>query len=173
MTCWLCNREGEGTARVSGKSEPTKWSGTIHNGNGRQKQISLSGRQKQSGTDLTFKVHMKSTHSDPYLQLDSSHARASKMTVVRALVDRAINVCSTENLNEGLSYVEGTLKKSSFPVRVISKYIRQKSNENPEKEHQRAANSITDNQTSSQSNSFAVLPYDEGLANICRLLKKE
>ena len=133
----------------------------------------LDVKIKRTGTDLRFKVHRKSTHSDLYLQWDSNHAQASKMAVVRALVDRAFNVCSPENLNEELNYVKETLKKNGFPVRVINKYISKKRNKKPGNEHQRAANSTTDNHTSTQPKSLAVLPYVEGLTqNLCRLLKK-
>ena len=46
---------------------------------------------KRTRTDLRFKVHRKSMHSDLNHQLDSNHTRASKMAVVVGL---SLSLCN-------------------------------------------------------------------------------
>ena len=137
--------------------------------------VFLDVKIKKRGTALSFRVHRKSTHSDLYLQWDLNHAGARKMTVVtvRALVDRAFNLCSPKNLEVDLKYVREVLKKKSFPVRIASKYILKKCNQTLRQNPPNAEHRNNRRQRPDIPNFIAVFPYVEGLTqNLCLLLKK-
>ena len=46
------------------------------------------------GEDISVSVYRKPTHTDRYLDFNSSHPILAKITVVGALMDQAENVCS-------------------------------------------------------------------------------
>ena len=47
-----------------------------------------------NGENISVSVYKKPTHMDRYLDFNSSHPISAKKAVVRALMDRAENVCS-------------------------------------------------------------------------------
>ena len=49
---------------------------------------------KPQGEDIVVAVYRKPTHTDRYLDFNSSHPVSAKRAVVRAVMDRAENVCS-------------------------------------------------------------------------------
>ena len=67
---------------------------------------------KPQGEGIAVSIYRKPTHRDRYLDFNSSHPISAKRAVVRALMDRAENVCSDpdilakemEHLNRVLCY---------------------------------------------------------------------
>ena len=55
---------------------------------------SLDTLPKPKGEEISVSVYRKPTHTDRYLDFNSSHLILTKRAVVRALMDRAENVCS-------------------------------------------------------------------------------
>ena len=53
---------------------------------------------KPSGNNITTSIYRKPTHTDRYLGFNSKHPKTAKRAVVRALTDRAKNVCSSPEL---------------------------------------------------------------------------
>ena len=49
---------------------------------------------QSKGEEISVSVYMKPTHMDRYLDFNSSHPILAKGAVVRALMNRAENVCS-------------------------------------------------------------------------------
>ena len=49
---------------------------------------------KPKGEEISVSVYRKPTHTDKYLDFNSSHPISANWAVVRALMDRAENVCS-------------------------------------------------------------------------------
>ena len=49
---------------------------------------------KPQGENIAVAVYRKPTHTERYLDFNSSHPVSAKRAVVRALMDRAENVCS-------------------------------------------------------------------------------
>ena len=57
---------------------------------------------------------------DRYLDLYSNHPKSAKCAVVRALTDRAKNVCSSpELLAEGMDYIGKVLRYNNYPKKMI------------------------------------------------------
>ena len=50
---------------------------------------------RPSGNEIITSVYRKPTHMDRYLDFNSNHPKSAKCAVVRALSDRAKNVCSS------------------------------------------------------------------------------
>ena len=50
------------------------------------------------GENISISVYRKPTHTDRYLDFNSSHPISAKKAVVRALMDRAENVCSDPDI---------------------------------------------------------------------------
>ena len=50
------------------------------------------------GENISVSVYRKPTHMDRYLDFNSSHPISAKKAVVRALMDRAENVCSNPDI---------------------------------------------------------------------------
>ena len=50
------------------------------------------------GENISVSVYRKPTHTDRYLDFNSSHPISAKKAVVRALMDRAENVCSDPDI---------------------------------------------------------------------------
>ena len=61
---------------------------------------------RPSGNKIITSVYRKPTHTDRYLDFNSNHPKSAKHAVVRALTNRAKNVCSSPELlaKEGLKY---------------------------------------------------------------------
>ena len=69
---------------------------------------------------LQCKVYRKPTHTDKYLDWRSNHPTSAKRAVVRALTDRANNVCSSpEELGKELDHLHKVLKYNHYPDWII------------------------------------------------------
>ena len=80
----------------------------------------------RKGASLIFGIYRKATHSDLYLQWTSHPTHATKMAVMRALVDRAFRLCSESKLEPELKHIREVLKQNGFPDRVVRRYIQKK-----------------------------------------------
>ena len=67
-------------------------------------------------------VYRKPTHTDRYLDFNSSHPISAKRAMVRALMDRAENVCSDpEILAEEIEHLNWVLHYNNYPQWMINK----------------------------------------------------
>ena len=72
-------------------------------------------------------VYRKSTHMDRYLDFNSNHPKSTKCAVVRALSNRAKNVCSSpELLAEEMDHL-GKVLKYNYPKWMIDQHCRNNS----------------------------------------------
>ena len=81
---------------------------------------------RQSEGNLKFKIHRKPTHSNRYLDAESNCPMSHKTSVIRSLVDRAFNLCSTEYLEPELLLIKSTLKSNGYNPRHINQIIQKK-----------------------------------------------
>ena len=60
--------------------------------------LDIFPRPSGNNNKIITSVYRKPTHMDRYLDLNSNHPKSAKCAVVRALTDRAKNVCSSPEL---------------------------------------------------------------------------
>ena len=73
------------------------------------------------GEDIAVAVYRKPTHTDRYLDFNSSHPVSAKRAVVRALRDRAENVCSDpEILAKEIEHLSKVLHYNNYPQWMIN-----------------------------------------------------
>jgi len=72
---------------------------------------------------IKTKVYRKSTHTDRYLNFNSFHHVANKMSVVDTLVFRAFTVCHKDHLEEEFDYIRKVLVKNDYPIKFINSRI--------------------------------------------------
>ena len=83
---------------------------------------------RPSGNKIITSVYRKPTHTDRYLDFNSNHPKSAKRAVVRALTDRAKNVCSNpELLAEELDHLGKVLKYNNYPKWMIDQQGRSSS----------------------------------------------
>jgi len=70
-------------------------------------------RRKTDGT-LSHTVYRKPTHTDKYLNGKSHHHPSQLTSVVASLVNRAVNICDEENINQKLHYIDQILKNNDY-----------------------------------------------------------
>ena len=76
---------------------------------------------KLHGEDIVVAVYRKPTHTDRYLDFNSSHPVSAKRAVVRALMDRAENVCSDpEILAKEIEHLSKVLHYNNYPQWMIN-----------------------------------------------------
>ena len=76
---------------------------------------------KPHGEDIVVAVYRKPTHTDRYLDFNSSHPVSAKRAVVRALMDRAENVCSDpEILAKEIDHLSKVLHYNNYPQWMIN-----------------------------------------------------
>ena len=74
------------------------------------------------GEGISASVYRKPTHTDMYLDFNSSHPISAKKAVVRALMDRAENVCSDPDiLVKEVEYLGKVLHYNNYPQWIIDK----------------------------------------------------
>ena len=79
------------------------------------------------GENITVSVYRKPTHTDRYLDFNSSHPISAKNAVVRALMDRAENVCSDPDiLVKEIEHLDKVLHYNNYPQWLINKWENQK-----------------------------------------------
>ena len=75
---------------------------------------------KPKGEEIAVAVYRKPTHTDRYLDFNSSHPVSAKRAVVRALMDRAENVCSDpEILANEIDHLNKVLHYNNYPQWMI------------------------------------------------------
>ena len=71
---------------------------------------------KPKGEEISVSVYRKPTHTDRYLDFNSSHPISAKRAMVRALMNRAENVCSDpEILAEEIEHLSKVLCYNNYP----------------------------------------------------------
>ena len=74
------------------------------------------------GEEISVSVYRKLTHPDRYMDFNSSHSILAKRAVVRALMDRAENVCSNpEILAKEVEHLGKVLCYNNYPQCLIDK----------------------------------------------------
>ena len=78
---------------------------------------------KPNGEEISVSVYRKPTHTDRYLDFNSSHPILAKRTVVRALMERAENVCSDPViLAKEVEHLGKVLCYNNYPQWLIDKW---------------------------------------------------
>ena len=76
---------------------------------------------KPQGGGIAVSVYRKLTHTDRYLDFNSSHPISAKRAVVRALMDRAENVCSDPDiLAKEMEHLNKVLHYNNYPQWIIN-----------------------------------------------------
>ena len=76
---------------------------------------------KSQGEDIVVAVYRKPTHTDRYLDFNSSHPVSAKRAVVKALMDRAKNVCSDPDiLAKEIEHLSKVLHYNNYPQWMIN-----------------------------------------------------
>ena len=80
---------------------------------------------KPNGEEISVSVYRKPTHMDRYLDLKSNHPILAKKAVVRALMDRAENVCSDPViLAKEVKHLSKVLCYNNYPQWIIDKWVK-------------------------------------------------
>ena len=75
------------------------------------------------GENISVSVYRKQTHTDRYLDFNSSHSISAKKAVVKALMDRAENVCSDPDiLVKEVEHLGKVLCYNNYPQWLIDKW---------------------------------------------------
>ena len=78
---------------------------------------------KPQGEGIAVSVYRKPTHIDRYLDFNSSHPISAKRAVVRALMDRAENICSDPDiLAKEMEHLNRVLCYNNYPQWLINKW---------------------------------------------------
>ena len=78
---------------------------------------------KPQGEGIAVSVYRKPTHRDRYLDFNSSHPILAKRAVVRALMDRAENVCSDPDiLAKEMEHLNRVLHYNNYPQWLTNKW---------------------------------------------------
>ena len=78
---------------------------------------------KSKGEEIEVSVYRKPTHIARYLDFNSSHLISAKGAVVRALMDRANNVCSSPDiLAKEVEHLRKVLCYNNYPEWLINKW---------------------------------------------------
>ena len=76
----------------------------------------LDVQLERKGTSLHTLVYRKPTHTDRYLKFRSNHHPRTKTGVISCLKERAINVCSEDNLDDELRRLHLVFQANCFPL---------------------------------------------------------
>ena len=119
---------------------------------------------RPSGNKIITSVYRKPTHTDRYLDFNSNHPKSAKRAVVRALTDRAKNVCSSpELLAEEMDHLGKVLKYNNYPKWMIDQHRRNSS-------ERRLIDPETGNEV--KKSVFISAPYFPGLSESFKQLFK-
>ena len=104
-------------------------------------------------------VYRKPTHTDLYLQWDSSHTLTSKYGVVGTLLHRAQQICSSpELLQQENKHLHQALKNCKFPEWALNKA---KLSSKDKKKRTMGTNTSNNNQSPKP---YMVVPYHKGVS---------
>ena len=78
---------------------------------------------------IVTSVYRKPTHMDKYLDFNSNHPKSAKCAVVRALTDRAKNLCSSPELLTEVDHLGKVLWYNNYPKWMIDQHHRNNSPE--------------------------------------------
>ena len=117
---------------------------------------------RQTDGTLKRKVFQKPTHTNRYVQFDSHHPISTKRGVITGLVNRAVQVCSDQQLlNEELSRIQNVMESNGYPrgfvKRTIKRQIKKKTGVKLPKEDEKAEKMVS-----------ASIPFIEGLSQEVR-----
>ena len=119
---------------------------------------------RPSGNKIITSVYRKPTHTDRYLDFNSNHPKSAKRAVVRALTNRAKNVCSSpELLAEEMDHLGKVLKYNNYPKWMIDQHGRNSS-------ERRLIDPETGNEV--KKSIFISAPYFPGLSESFKQLFK-
>nr|CAH8838685.1 unnamed protein product [Trichobilharzia regenti] len=112
---------------------------------------------------LHTSVYRKPTHSNRYLDFNSSHPLTVKAGLVKCLTNRAVALSSTKkDLNDELKQIEEALVLNNYPIKFIRKIIKgQKQNKNN-------CETSNNNINKKEYKSSTVIPYKEGTSETLR-----
>ena len=80
----------------------------------------LDTKPTPTGNKIQCSVYRKPTHTDRYLDWRSNHPLSAKKSVVRALSDRAKNVCtSPEILAKEMDHLHSVLRSNHYPEWIL------------------------------------------------------
>ena len=120
---------------------------------------------RPSGNNIITTVYRKPTHTDRYLDFNSNHPKTAKRAVIRALTDRAKNVCSSpELLAKEMDHLGKVLRYNNYPKWMIEQFGK---NTHP-------AEPLIDPDTGNEvkKTSFISAPYFPGLSESFKQLFK-
>ena len=117
---------------------------------------------RQTDGTLKRKVFQKPTHTNRYVQFDSHHPISTKRGVITGLVNRAVQICSDQQLlNEELSRIQNVMESNGYPrgfvKRTIKRQIKKKTGVKLPKEDEKAEKMVN-----------ASIPFIEGLSQEVR-----
>ena len=119
---------------------------------------------KPKGEGIEVSVYRNPTHTDRYLDFNSSHPILAKRAVVRALMDRANNICSSPDiLAKEVEHLSKVLHYNNYPKWLINKGG--KSDQNGPLLHLETGNEI-------KKQFFISVPYFPGLSKAYKKIFK-
>ena len=77
-----------------------------------------------SGSEVSFSVYRKPTHTDLYLRRDSAHPRSVFKGILSALGMRAQRVCSKKRISEERRHLRNVFRRNGYDDREISRGLR-------------------------------------------------
>ena len=118
---------------------------------------------------LSFSVYRKPTNTDRYMDYQSNNPKSHKMSVIRALVDRAFNLCSTDDLLDSeISHIKQVLSKNGYRTSDINSVIARK-----RRQLRTTSNSDRRPRQTSNDMQYISAPYIDGTTEqLNRRLKK-
>jgi hypothetical protein len=72
---------------------------------------------------IGFYVYRKPTHTNVYLNYNSFHPKAHKMSVCDSLLTRAFKLCDQDHETQEIEYVQNVLKANLYPQKVIEERL--------------------------------------------------
>uniref|UniRef100_A0A5S6QM65 Helix-turn-helix domain-containing protein n=1 Tax=Trichuris muris TaxID=70415 RepID=A0A5S6QM65_TRIMR len=107
----------------------------------------------RSSSSIKTRVYRKTIHSDRYLNCGSHHPPSVLRGILHGMVNRTINICDDEFLQEELNYIRKVFKNNGYPKELTEKIINHRI---------RGEKNTTE--------TVLVLPYHAGLSEkLCRL----
>lgn len=116
---------------------------------------------------FTVGIHRKPTHSDRYLQYESSHPYCIKRGIICTLADRVNKLCSDESTRyKELKRLKKVLLENGYPKRLIQKCL------NP-KDNPRNHEANNTQQSSPTRRNAVMIPYRTGTSDAIRKILRD
>ena len=81
---------------------------------------------EKEGSEFLTSVYRKPTFSDHYIRWNSFSPKDRKIDLIKALVHRALMICSKNKLGSELDTINRIIIENGYPENVISACIREK-----------------------------------------------